>query len=193
VPRPALYDSDRLLDAALALAGDHTPTGVSVAGVARRTGAPSGSVYHRFPSRAVLLGELRLRTITRFQDGFLTCLANADPRLAARTAARHVVDWSRVHPDQARLLLHPRRDFAPQEWPAELTTRAAAQDRRLRAALRALAVRLGADLDQVLIAVVDLPYAVVRRHLTTQGTVPANAADKVETCAAMLLWPAITS
>jgi hypothetical protein len=144
-------------------------------------------VYHRFPSRAVLLGELRLRTITRFQGGFLACLANADPRLAARTAARHVVDWCRANPDQARLLLHARGDFAPEGWPVELTACVAKQDRRLRAALRSLAVRLGVDLDQVLIAVVDLPYAVVRRHLTASGTVPANAADQVETSAGTLL------
>jgi hypothetical protein len=48
---------------------------------------------------------------------------------------------------------------------------------------------LGADLDQVLIAVVDLPYAVVRRHLTAGGTIPANAADRVEACAGTLLDP----
>jgi AcrR family transcriptional regulator len=181
------HDADSLLDAALAQAVAQTPAGVSVAAVARDAGAPSGSVYHRFPSRAVLLGELWLRTIDRFQTGFLAALAQPDPCAAARDAAGHVVDWSQAHPDQARLLLHPRRDFQPGDWPEELTRRAAAQDRHLRAALRDLTGRLGGDPERVVVAVVDLPLAVVRRHLTNGGTLPTRAADLVRDCVDALL------
>ncbi|TDE54606.1 TetR/AcrR family transcriptional regulator [Nonomuraea mesophila] len=187
MPRPPRYDVDDLLDAALALTVAKTPTGVSVAGLARHAGVPSGSVYHRFPSRTVLLGELWLRTVDRFQEGFLACLADRDACRGARTAARYVVDWSRAHPDSARLLLYSRRDFVPEEWPAEQTARAAAQDRRLRAALRALAGRLEVDLERLAIAVVDLPYAVVRRHLADGGAIASSVADTVENCADTLL------
>jgi AcrR family transcriptional regulator len=179
VPRPARFDPDQLLDAALALAVEHTPTGVSVAEVARRAGAPSGSVYHRFPSRVVLLGELWLRTIERFQDGFFAALTADGPV----KAARFVVEWSRIHPDEARLLLHARAEFGPQEWPTDLTARAARQDRRLRAALPSAA----GERERLLIAVVDLPLGVVRRHLAGGGTIPARAADDVESAAAAVL------
>ncbi|WP_425465072.1 TetR/AcrR family transcriptional regulator [Nonomuraea longispora] len=116
-----------------------------MAELARHAGVPSGSVHHRFPSRAVLLGELWLRTVDRFQEGFLTCLADRDACRGARTAARYVVDWSRANPDSARLLLCSRRDFVPEGWPAGQTARAAAQDRRLRA----LAGRLEVDLERL--------------------------------------------
>ncbi|NBE94504.1 hypothetical protein FE391_27770 [Nonomuraea sp. KC401] len=57
-----------------------------------------------------------------------------------------------------------------------------AQDRRLRSALRALAGRLEVDLERLAIAVVDLPYAVVRRHLANGGAIASSVADTVENC-----------
>jgi hypothetical protein len=57
----------------------------------------------------------------------------------------------------------------------------------LRSALRALASQLEVDLERLVIAVVDLPYAVVRRHLADGGAIAASVADTVENCADTLL------
>ena len=51
----------------------------TVSRIATSVGAPVGSVYHRFASRDVLMAELWLRTITRFQDGYLAALSCPGP------------------------------------------------------------------------------------------------------------------
>lgn len=189
MPRPPRFDAELLLDAAVELADDLGPSRVTMAGVARHANAPSGSLYHRFPSRAVLLGELWLRTLNRFQEGYLTQLAIEDPTLAAHGAARHVIEWSRSHPAQAKLLLHPKREYEPKNWPADLTARATHASATLRSALRTLVERLGLDTERVTIAVTDLPYAVVRRHIIAGHPIPAAAAQLVHSCVAALLRP----
>lgn len=158
-------------------------------GIARRANASSGSLYHRFPSRAVLLGELWLRTLNRFQEGYLTQLAIEDRALAAHSAARHVIEWSRSHPAQAKLLLHPRREYEPAKWPSDLAERATHASAALRSGLRTLAERLDLDIERVTIAVTDLPYAVVRRHIIAGRPIPAAAAELVDNCVTALLQP----
>jgi AcrR family transcriptional regulator len=187
VPRPARYDAEHLLDVALALAVEHTPAGLAVADVARRAGAPSGSVYHRFPTRAALLGELRVRSIELFQEGFLDSLTDANPADGARAAARHVLTWSRANPDHARLLLFAQREFLPDDWPDAVKARAVDHDRRLRETLRRLARDLSVHIERILIALIDLPLAVVRRHLTTGSGIRASATTEVEACVDALL------
>jgi AcrR family transcriptional regulator len=117
--RPPRHDSDRLLDSAVTLAADAGPQAVTMSAVARTAGAPSGSVYHRFPDRPTLLAALWLRTVLRFQEGFLAALEEDPPLRGAVAAARHVVEWSKAHPPEARVLLYGARDFAEAEWPAQ--------------------------------------------------------------------------
>ena len=57
MPRPAIFTLDELLDAAAALLAADGPSAVTMSAVARAAGAPSGSMYHRFPTRAALCGE----------------------------------------------------------------------------------------------------------------------------------------
>ena len=157
-----------------------------MAGVARRANAPSGSLYHRFPDRATLLGELWLRTILRFQEGYVEKLAIAEPRRAAAAAARHIVEWSISRRSEATILLHPRAAYEPAGWPRELTLRADDADRRLRAALASLISRLGIDANRAIAALVDLPYAVVRRHIEARQRLGSDAVELVEWCAIKL-------
>jgi AcrR family transcriptional regulator len=187
MPRTQQFDADLLLDAARTLAVEAGPGAVSMAAVARSAGAPSGSLYHRFPSRAVLLGELWLRCLTRFHAAYLCCLTADDPQAAAIAAARQVVDWCRANPEDAALLSHSRREFAVGDWPSELTTRAEQANREVFIALRKLISRLEMDKERVMVAVVDLPYAVVRRHLGAGNTIPAGATDVVESAVRALL------
>ena len=114
--RPPQHDTDRLLDAAVAVVATHGPRALTMAAVARTAKAPSGSVYHRFPDRPALLAAVWLRTVARFQQGFLRALTHDSPRDAATSAAQHVVDWSRQHPDQAQVLLAGAREFAEADW-----------------------------------------------------------------------------
>src|SRR5690606_14827873 len=103
--RPPRHDVDRLLDAAAALVAEGGPGAATMTAVARAASAPSGSVYHRFPGRPALLAALWLRTVERFQQGFLAALDTDPPAQAAPAAARHVVAWCRAHPNEARILL----------------------------------------------------------------------------------------
>ncbi|GAA0966640.1 TetR family transcriptional regulator [Actinocorallia libanotica] len=181
--RPSRFDEDRLLDAAVGLAAGSGPRGVTVAAVARAAGAPSGSVYHRFPGLAALLAALWLRTLERFQDGWLAAMAEAPD-----AAARYVVAWSRAHPEEARILLHGAAAFDEPNWPAEARERLTADNARVAAALADAAARhTSGDVERLTMVTVDLPYAVVRRHLLATGGLPERAETLAADAAATLL------
>src|SRR5215510_1505813 len=97
----AKFDEADFLAAAQAIAVAHGPAAATVASISERLKAPTGSFYHRFASREVLLGNLWLKTVFDFQQGVRTAL-DAEDGLAA---ALHTPRWSREHLDQARLLL----------------------------------------------------------------------------------------
>lgn len=189
--RPPRFDVDTLLDAAATLAAAEGPRALTMAALARAAGAPNGSVYHRFPDQPSLLAALWLRTVTRFQDGVLSALVEEPPRAAAIAAARRAVDWSRANPEQARILLAGPRAFGKADWSARDAEVGAELSARLEQALAGLAERLGvADQrgrSRVVLAVVDLPYAVIRRHLGGDGVIPAEEAELVAEAAAALL------
>ena len=166
--RPALHDTQALLDVARTIAADRGPASVTIAAVSAASGAPSGSLYHRFDDRAALLGQLWLRTTGQFQGGFLEALDSAPGVEGCVAAAGYVVTWCRDHPAEARLLLRGPDDFAAADWPEPTRRRAAADRRALTKALQARAAELGEPgdtLDRVLLATVDLPLAIVRRQI----------------------------
>ncbi|MDX3533924.1 TetR/AcrR family transcriptional regulator [Streptomyces sp. MB09-01] len=190
--RPPRFDTDQILDAAVRLAAAAGPGGVTMSAAAQAVGAPSGSMYHRFAGRTALLAEVWLRTVERFQEGYFAMLhSDPDPRRAARAAARHVVAWSRAHPQEAALLLYGPAEFGRVDWSEEHTRRADSGNQRVYAALAALADSLGATdpqgRDRVTLALIDLPLSVVRRHLRAGGPLPPHAEDLAEECAAALL------
>ncbi|GHI90178.1 hypothetical protein [Streptomyces xanthophaeus] len=159
--------------------------------MAQAVGAPSGSVYHRFAGRPALLAEVWLRTVEAFQEGYLALVeAPSEPGAAAGAAARHVIAWSRAHPHEAALLLYGRADRS--EEPRERADRGNARgNARVLGAVGSLAAVLGAngpeDQERVALALVDLPLAVVRRHLRSGRALPPYAEDLAEESAATLL------
>ncbi|MFJ3219494.1 TetR/AcrR family transcriptional regulator [Kitasatospora sp. NPDC086801] len=190
--RPPRFDAQQFLDAAVRLAAAAGPAAVTMSAVAAEVGAPSGSVYHRFPGRTALLAEVWLRTVEGFQEGYFEAVeAGADARRAGCAAARHVVAWSRAHPLEAALLLYGAEDFGRADWSEAHLQRAEHGDRQVRAALAALATALGAEgpqaTERVALAVVDLPLSLVRRHLRADDPLPAHAEDLAEECTAALL------
>ncbi|HET6731089.1 TetR/AcrR family transcriptional regulator [Mycobacterium sp.] len=184
MPRPARYSVHELLDAAAALLAADGPAAVTMSAVARATGAPSGSMYHRFPTRAVLCGELWMRTEERFQAGFASALSSSDdPQARCVAGARYTVQWCRDHPVEAQVLLAGPDSLCLADWPEDLATRR----RRLHRKLRRLLAELPADTDRVNAALIDIPYAVVRRQLLTRRTIPESADAIVEDCARILI------
>lgn len=172
--RPKFSQSDYLA-AALAIAAERGPSGVTVASISEYLRAPTGSFYHRFASRNVLLGALWLRTVLDFQQGVRAALDAGD----GLAAALHTPAWARAHLDEARLLLlYHRDDFVQGEWPEELRARVAEMTQRMEAAsLRNARVIFGHDgpeevrLAQFLIA--EVPVAAVRQHLVRREPPPA--------------------
>ncbi|MFD4131486.1 TetR/AcrR family transcriptional regulator [Streptomyces goshikiensis] len=190
--RPPRFDTEQLLDAAVALAAAGGPAAVTMSAVAQAVGAPSGSVYHRFAGRPALLAEVWLRTVERFQQGYLAVLdGEPDPHRAARAGSRYVVGWSRENPREATLLLYGAADFGRADWSGEHTARADSGNGRVFAAVGSLARALGATdeqaRDRVTVALVDLPLSVVRRHLRAGVPLPPHAESLAEECTAALL------
>jgi AcrR family transcriptional regulator len=184
------YDTARLLDAAAWLAAQSGPAAVTMSAVAAAAGAPNGSMYHRFAGRPALLAGTWLRAVEAFQAGYIAALDGPDPLDSAAAAARYVVEWSRDHLAYATVLSYGAADFGSAEWPPEARTRLDDDNRRALRAVRALGRRLGAtdkvELERLTIAVLDVPYALVRRHLRAGG-IPNHVADLAEQSARALL------
>lgn len=179
--RPSLYSRDQILDAGAALISSGGPSALSIAAVAQRLGAPSGSIYHRFASRDLLAASIWLRAVERFQTAWLRAVEHEDPSEAIRRGAGCVLTWSRDNLDDARLLLLFRsRDLVHGDWPPALD----GHNRRLRAqlngAMRDLDDRLGAvtptDRRRVRFAAMDIPYGAVRGPLG-RGRAPEPELD----------------
>jgi AcrR family transcriptional regulator len=186
MPRPARYSVDELLDAAAALLAEEGPAAVTMSAVARAVGAPSGSMYHRFATRAALCGELWMRTEERFHSGVTAALsASEDPQTRCVAAARFTVQWCREHPNEAQVLLAGADALGAAEWPEQLI----AARRRLRRKLRQVLAGVPADPDRINAAIVDIPYAVVRRHLLARQVIPGSADAIVADCARVLIAP----
>lgn len=189
--RPVKYDTEQLVETAIRLAAESGPTAVTMSAVAEATGAPSGSMYHRFAGRPALLAEVWLRCVESFQHGYVEALDTSDdPLEGAVAAARHVVEWSRANPAYTAVLLYPARDFGAADWPEWARERLETDNRRAIGAVRATAKRLGArsvlDQDRVTVALLDVPYGLVRRHLRAGG-IPKHAAGLAEETVRALL------
>lgn len=167
--RPSKFDAETILDQALVLAAGGGPDDVSMTGVAAGLGAPSGSIYYRFSSRDLLVASLWLRSVERFQAGFLAATRASSPVEAAVAAALYTVRWSRSNVlDAQLLLLHRRQDFIEGEWPESLVERNQRQEHAMLSALADLSCRLqasDAEQERVRFAVVGLAYGAVRPFL----------------------------
>ncbi|MDY6807832.1 MAG: TetR/AcrR family transcriptional regulator [Actinomycetota bacterium] len=172
--RKPRFSTDEILDAALAIVIESGPAAATATAVGKVIGAPSGSIYHRFAGRDELMARLWLRTIVRYQEGFVAAVRLADTAEAARAAVAHCFDWTATHPGESALLLqYDKRDLL-NSWPDTLAAELTAHNHATREAVRAYARRRfgSADaevMDRVTFALVDLPYAAVRRHLPDRG------------------------
>ena len=177
----AKFSQDDFLAAALAIVAEQGPSAVTVGSISERLQSPTGSFYHRFASRDVLLGELWLRTVLEFQQGVRAAIDAGD----GLRAALHTPAWVREHLDKARLLLlYHRDDFVHGEWPEQLREGAAALTQGVQTGsaryARLVFGRAGAEerrLAQFLLS--EVPLAAVRQHLLRHEPPPPLVDDLI--------------
>jgi AcrR family transcriptional regulator len=169
VAPPRKHETDVILDATRALVLRHGPRAASVAAIAKASGAPAGTLYHRFGNRDGVVTAAWLRALERFQSRALAA-AGDTPVDTATAMAAAAISFARELPDDARLLLTIRPDDLRDGQPdAAFRQTLVAMNAPLTERVRELAERLYGSsdpraLDAVNRAVADLPYAVVRRH-----------------------------
>ncbi|SIS20405.1 TetR/AcrR family transcriptional regulator [Williamsia sterculiae] len=133
--RPRKFSEDQILDAAAQACLDHWRD-ATVANVAAITGAPIGSIYHRFASRDALFGALWVRSITRLHAGLMAAAAVDDPRESLDAMTVHIPRFCRSNPLDAKAMTLYRRvdlvDLVPESRRHEVETINDAIDATLR-------------------------------------------------------------
>jgi AcrR family transcriptional regulator len=169
VAPPRKHETDVILDATRALVLAGGPRAASVAAIAKASGAPAGTLYHRFGNRDGVVTAAWLRALERFQARAMAPQAEtaADTAVAMAVAA---ISFARELPEDARLLLTIRTGDLLDGQPAPAFHKTlAAMNAPLVERVHELAERLYGSgdpraVDALNRAVADLPYAVVRRH-----------------------------
>lgn len=167
--RPAKFTADQFLDGALAAVARHG-TGATLGQVGEQIGAPSGSLYHRFPTREHLFVSLWLRAVHRFQAELLLAATLDDPRDALAACAVHIPRFCREHPDEAVALTLYRQQRLVTTAPPELRARVGTVNDDIFAAFRQLCARRYGQADDALLtlvatAVQQCPYGLVRPYV----------------------------
>ncbi|MDT5003053.1 MAG: hypothetical protein QOJ24_229 [Mycobacterium sp.] len=166
---PRKHQTDAILDATRRLVLAAGPRAASVTAIAEASGAPAGTLYHRFGNRNGVLSAAWLRALERFQTRAMA--AQGETALETAVAmAKAVVSFARELPEDAQLLLTLRpSDLLDGTPDAAFWDTLAAMNQPLLARLREVARQLygradGRSVEAVARAVADLPYGVVRRH-----------------------------
>lgn len=168
MPRPRVYDVDRMLDAAESLAAGAGRSAVTIRAVAAAAGVSNGALYHTFGSLAELLARTWLRAARRF---LATQRALVDGSLrpgdAVVAAAEAPAVFAEQYPKSSSVLLAVRRE----ELIGEGVRREVASDvAATQAELVELMVRLAtamwdrkdaAAVDVITTCIVDLPTSIL--------------------------------
>ncbi|HEX8086473.1 MAG TPA: helix-turn-helix domain-containing protein [Solirubrobacteraceae bacterium] len=184
--RPRLHTTDAILDAARSLVLEEGARGATVDGIVARSGAPKGSIYHRFGTLDDLLAAMWLRAVRRVQERALAALERDDAVEAAVGAALALHDFARSDPADARLLASVRReDLLRSVRDPELRRSLSEVNDPLARATRDIARRLYGRatrpaIERALTAIVDLPQGAIRRHLVDGTPLPAGLRAQLE-------------
>jgi AcrR family transcriptional regulator len=194
--RSITHQTQHILDETRELLLSGGARGTSIAAIAQASGAPVGSLYHRFGSRDALLGEVWLRALASFHASFLAASQETDPALAAAAMAASVIRFARDHPSDSRVLMTLRsRDLFDGEPAQELRARREEMNAQMDAAIRRLArARYGRvdkrTIERVRFAVIDLPAAALRRHSDSATKLPSWLESEVASAATAILTSA---
>ena len=191
--RHAKFSKRRIAAATLELVAEGGPRAATVSAIADRVGAPTGSIYHRYGSRDLLLAELWMSVVEAYQDGFVAALAGEDTLEGAVRAAQYLPRWVRSHMLEARLLLlHRREDFVSGTWPAELVHRAEVLKKQMVQTVRQFCRHhFGSSkketLERARFALLDAPYGAVKSYVQATKKPPAIIDELVEETVRALL------
>lgn len=107
---PPLSTRDRLLQAATKVFLAQGFTAASMDMVRQEAGVSNGSLYHHFPTKALLADALYAHTLRDFHAALLQPIAGkASAQAGVKGLMRAYIQWVLQHPDQARLLHALRR------------------------------------------------------------------------------------
>lgn len=194
--RPQVHPTDTMLDAARDLLLDQGSRSATMEAIADASGAPTGSIYHRFGSRDELIARLWIRAVYRSQASFVAAMEHDDAKEAALAAAMSIIGFCEEHPGDAELLVAFRREDLIKAMPdGALAEELEDLNRPVERAVVQLARRLyggrsRAALDRTLLAVFDLPYGAARRYLIAGLPLPAGLrADVASAVAAVIDEP----
>jgi AcrR family transcriptional regulator len=174
MPRPRVYEPDRVLDAVESLAVASGPAAVTIRAISAAVGVSNGALYHTFGSRAGLMGRAWLRAGHRFltvQNTLVDqALDEAGPHAAiaaVEAAADAPAVFAEQYPDSSKLLLTVRRDeLLDSDLPDEIATKLSDLDRLLVGLMIRLAVNVwdrkdARAVDAITTCIVDLPTAIL--------------------------------
>lgn len=106
----ALSTRDRLLEAATKVFLAQGFTAASMDTVRQEAGVSNGSLYHHFPTKALLADALYAHTLRDFHAALLQPIAGkTSAQAGVKGLMRAYIQWVLQHPDQARLLHTLRR------------------------------------------------------------------------------------
>lgn len=154
--------------------------------IAASSGAPKGSLYHRFASLDDLLAEMWLRAARRAQEPFIAAVALPEPMQAAVAAALSLHDFALSNRPDARLLASLRReDLIDTPLNPRLARELSELNRPLENVFASLARRLfgrasRANIEATVCAVADLPLGAIRRHLIAGSSFPTRLRTQIE-------------
>jgi AcrR family transcriptional regulator len=177
VPRPRVYEPDRVLDAVESLAVASGPAAVTIRAISASVGVSNGALYHTFGSRAGLMSRAWLRAGRRFLDvqnalvdQALSAVGPQAPAAAVVAAADAPVIFAEQYPDSSKVLWAVSRE---ELLDSDLPDGVAAELSDLHRLLIGLMIRLAVSLwdrkdaravDTITTCIVDLPTAIVLRR-----------------------------
>jgi AcrR family transcriptional regulator len=168
MPRPRVYDVDRMLDAAESLAAEAGPSAVTIRAVAAAAGVSNGALYHTFGSRAELLARTWLRAARRFLAAQRVLVEESlSPRNAVVAAAQAPAVFAEQYPPSSSVLLAVRREELVSEGiRREVASEVAATQAELVELMVGLATAMwdrkdAAAVDVITTCIVDLPTSIL--------------------------------
>lgn len=174
--RTARFSEGDFIDAAMALVAEGGPAAATMQAIARRVGAPTGSIYHRFESRSAVLGAAWNAAYASFIGALAPLLRAGRPREAALA----ILPWSRANQRRARFLLLNDPVSLFEDTPPPVPLRAELErleeqfDSAFRSCVTACGDGVGHDeaLARAKFLIFDAPIAILRPHLASGAPLP---------------------
>lgn len=175
--RLAKFNEDHFINAAIEIAAHCGVSAVSIAAIANKTGAPVGSVYHRFESRDTILARAWLKVKNDFRQTVASQWALGD---TWQSVASFLL-WCRSNPLYAQFLLQCENtpvfnETLSQELHAQLEAEQSALDACFELGLHSARQHLLDDDIATLLrfVLIDSPSAIVKPYLIQNRPIPTT-------------------